>query len=84
MSDSDSFVATFGGRIVGSAVALTVGTLVGVVAVRDFLLYLDSYDLGMVGTTGGVEQVVLLLLVGWCCLLLGVVYPARTVADARG
>lgn len=46
---------------------------------RDFLLYLDSYDLGTVGTANGLAGVVALVLVGALLLVLGL---RETVAMA--
>ncbi|NHX37121.1 MULTISPECIES: hypothetical protein [Halolamina] len=55
-------VATAG--IAGGLVLLTAG-------LRDFLLYLDSYDLGMAGTANGIGGVVALVLVGALLFVLG-------------
>jgi hypothetical protein len=51
-------------RVGGAAVSLAAGTLLLVTSIRDYLLYLDNYDLGMVGTAGSLQGVVLLSLIG--------------------
>lgn len=48
----------------GAAIGLAGGILLLVTSIRDYLLYLDSYDLGMVGTTGSLSGVIVLLLIG--------------------
>lgn len=63
----------------GSAVSLAAGILLTVTSVRDFLLYLDSYDLGMVGTTNGLLGVILLGLVG-SLLIVGALWGTIVLA----
>jgi hypothetical protein len=59
-------------RRVGVATAGIAGGLLLVTAgLWNFLLYLDSYDLGMVGTTNGLAGVVTLVVVGSLLLVLG-------------
>ncbi|MFB6082190.1 MAG: hypothetical protein ABEJ67_05145 [Halanaeroarchaeum sp.] len=48
----------------GSAVSLAAGTLLTVTSVRDFLLFLDGYDLGIVGTLDSLVGVVSLVFLG--------------------
>lgn len=55
----------------GAAVGLAGGILLIVTSIRDYLLYLDSYDLGMVGTTGSLSGVILLLLIGSLLIVIG-------------
>ena len=59
-------------RRVGLATVGVAGGLMLVTAgLLDFVLYLDSYDLGMVGTTNGLGGVVTLVGVGSLLLVLG-------------
>jgi len=59
-------------RRVGLATVGVAGGLMLVTAgLLDFVLYLDSYDLGMVGTTNGLGGVVALVGVGSLLLVLG-------------
>lgn len=51
-------------EIGGATIGLAGGILLIVTSIRDYLLYLDSYDLGMVGTTGSLSGVIFLLLIG--------------------
>lgn len=64
MPSTSSLGATILMHAGGSAVSLAGGTLFIVTGIRDFLLYLDSYDLGMVGTTNSLFGVILVILFG--------------------
>ncbi|WP_435119354.1 hypothetical protein [Halolamina sp. C58] len=59
-------------RRVGAATAgIAAGLMLVATGLRDFLLYLDSYDLTSVGTTGGLPGVVAIVAVGSLLLVLG-------------
>ena len=54
-----------------SALSLAGGILLTVTGLRDFLFYLDSYDLTMVGTTDSLTAVILLVILGSLLLVFG-------------
>jgi len=54
-----------------SALSLAGGILLIVTGLRDFLFYLDSYDLTMVGTTDSLTAVILLVILGSLLLVFG-------------
>lgn len=58
-------------EIGGAAIGLAGGILLIVTSIRDYLLYLDSYDLSMVGTTGSLSGVIVLLLIGAVLIVIG-------------
>ena len=69
-------------QFVVRSVLLAVGTSCVVVGIRDLLLYLDSYDLSMVGTTNSLLQVEFLLVVGWFCVLVGLTNALSASTEA--
>jgi len=62
-----------------SALSLAGGILLTVTGLRDFLFYLDSYDLTMVGTTDSLTAVILLVILGSLLLVFGL---QRTISLA--
>lgn len=79
-SEEAASITAYVTEIVGAAVLLASGTFLTVIAVRDFLLYLDSYDLRMVGTTDGLLTVVLLAVLAWLFIIVGFLIPVTRIA----
>ena len=69
-------------QVIASAIGLTIGTFLIIVCIRDFLLYLDSYDLTMVGTTGSLNQIFVVAIFGWSLVLAALVVPLSITLSA--